>query len=455
MRLTLRAKLRSAVAVGILALAGTVAAGSPASAASPAPGVVTVRRCTEVALRAAINTAPSGGTVRFGCDGTILLTPAGGGGIEIQKDLTITGQGHQVTIDGGNATQLFFHGFALTRFTVEHLTLAHGNPQDQRGGGAIYNAGELIVDDVRFVENRAFEFGGAIYTFGPFGRLSVSNSTFVRNTVTCTLIGQGGGAIAQHATPPTTITHSTFEDNTATGALGVFSLFGGGAVVAAEAGYNVLGPVTISDSTFRGNQAILPNALTGFGVLQGGGAVAAFDRDLTITGSSFENNIARTGLGQIFGGAVLFTPGQRVADAISRGDDTPAHSAVIDASAFAGNTAASELSDPIHPSFGIGGALANSFYPVTVSRSAFFGNTAFSGGAIWSRSPLRLIASNLEHNTALGLGAAGGLAAVDIARVRGTTLRYNTPVSCNRGTDGRIVDLGGNIEVPGNSCGFS
>gem|GEM_PF-5440891 len=443
------------MAVAILALAGAAVVASPASAA-PAPGVVTVRRCTEAALRAAIDTAPSGGTVRFGCDGTILLTPAGGGNIEIQKDLTITGRGHQVTIDGGDATQLFFHAFSLTRFTIEHLTLAHGNSQDLLGGGAIFNTGELIVDDVRFVENRAFEFGGAIYTFGLFGRLSVSNSTFVRNTVTCTLRGQGGGAIAQHAILPTTITHSTFEDNTATGLLSDPALFGGGAVVATEGGYNLLGAVSISDSAFRGNQAILPDATTDIRVLQGGGAVAAFDRDLTITGSSFESNVARTDGGQIFGGGVLFTPGERVTDAISRGQvPPPPHSAVIDASAFKANTAASDLNDPIHLSFGIGGALATSFYPVTVSRTSFFANTAFIGGAIWSASPLKLVASDLERNTALSTEGAGGLEAVGTARVRGTTLRDNTPVNCDRGGHGMIVDLGGNVEVPGNSCGFS
>lgn len=153
--------------------------------------------------------------------------------------------------------------------------------------------------------------------------------------------------------------------------------------------------------------------------------------------------------------AVLFTPGGRVATAVSGGDVPPTHSAVIDTSAFDGNTAASELTDPFLRSFGEGGALANSVYPVTVSRSSFVGNTAFVGGAILSRSPLTLTTSDLEHNTALSSESAGGLATYDIARVGATALRYNTPLNCGRGALGSIVDLGGNVEVPGNSCGFS
>src|SRR4026207_1166162 len=63
------------------------------------PGAVG-QACDEPSLRAAI---AQGGTVSFGCSGTITLTQA----ITITTNVTLTGVGSVVTISGGNKTRLF------------------------------------------------------------------------------------------------------------------------------------------------------------------------------------------------------------------------------------------------------------------------------------------------------------------------------------------------------------
>lgn len=78
--------------------------------------VVTV--CDEASLRAAVN---AGGTVQFGCDGTIYLTST----LEIGTNTFLDAAGHAVTISGSNAVQVFRVATSVN-FTLRGLTVAEG-----------------------------------------------------------------------------------------------------------------------------------------------------------------------------------------------------------------------------------------------------------------------------------------------------------------------------------------
>lgn len=105
-------------------------------------------------------------------------------------------------------------------------------------GGAIYNSGDMTIDDTTFTTNTSTSNGGAITnTINVLGYstadLSISNSTFDTNS------SVNGGAIYNNG-GTVSVSNSNFINNTATT---------GGAF------YNASGTVTISDSTMTGNKA--------------------------------------------------------------------------------------------------------------------------------------------------------------------------------------------------------
>ena len=144
-------------------------------------GIVVIN--SEADLRAAM---AQGGTVTFACDGTITLAST----ITIAASTVLDGTGHQVTISGGNAVQVF-EVPANATLTLVHLTIANGAAY---GGGAIYNSGTAMVDLCTFTGNLASGvdgtedgdfvggsgMGGAVYNDGA-GTLVVKRSTFSWN----------------------------------------------------------------------------------------------------------------------------------------------------------------------------------------------------------------------------------------------------------------------------------
>src|SRR6266542_630354 len=77
-----------------LCLLGFLSSPAQVGAASP----VTV--CDEASLRTALST---GGTIDFGCDGTIYLTNT----LIVTTDTVLQAAGHTVTISGSNTVQVF------------------------------------------------------------------------------------------------------------------------------------------------------------------------------------------------------------------------------------------------------------------------------------------------------------------------------------------------------------
>lgn len=152
-----------------------------------------------------------------------------------------------------------------------------GNGADN--GGAVWSTGDVTVDGSTFTDNTA-DVGGAINTSGS---VHVTDATFAGNTSTAGLCSGGtcfgGGAIMASAA---VIDDSSFTANTATAS--------GGALA-------VSGPVTISDSAFTDNS----------GGGRGGGAIdqegdgGATVNAMTISRSSFVGNEAT---GDSSGGAI-------------------------------------------------------------------------------------------------------------------------------------------------------
>lgn len=252
-------------------------------------------------------------------------------------------QSSQLTISGGNATQIFYVNSGSS-LSVDGLTLANGNSQDDYGG-AIENYGTLSIVNTIFSNNTAKQdaYGGAVYdggttassifastfkgnvayyggaydndgagaTFGhclfdsnsafyddygeggaidSYANLSVDSSTFTSNSAGNHLVGDTtgyGGAIAtwSGASQGASITNSTFGGSSSTGnyAGGPDDYsYGFGGAIYDETGY----VLTLSNNTFSYNKA------------QGGddsyitsaGAVYA-DYGVTATGDTYSYNV--------------------------------------------------------------------------------------------------------------------------------------------------------------------
>ena len=142
-----------------------------------------VSPCDEASLRAAI---AQGGTVSFGCSGTITLTQA----IAINTNVTLTGVGALVTLSGGGQTRLFNVSPGV-ELRVHSLELVGGIATN---GGAIFNdGGSVVLERVTFAGHSATPMvpgsalvvgqgaGGAIYS--RTGTVQASFCIFQSNSV--------------------------------------------------------------------------------------------------------------------------------------------------------------------------------------------------------------------------------------------------------------------------------
>jgi predicted outer membrane repeat protein len=245
-------------------------------------------------LRHEIADAGSGDTITFAGDYTITVGGAGGT-LMIDKNLTIDGAGHAVTVSGGGVTEVFWVNVGTTTF-LNHLTITGGSSPNgggiqnrgtmtisnstisgnqasagAGGGGGIANTGTLTVENSTFSGNSAFTSGGGIDNVGT---LTVQNCTFSGNQA-----GFGGGIYTVAGT--LTVQNCTFSGNSAP------SGFGGGI-------YQSPGTLTVQNCTFSGNSA---NA---------GGGIYNDEGMLTVHNSTFSGNSANSG-GGIYNGAGILT----------------------------------------------------------------------------------------------------------------------------------------------------
>jgi hypothetical protein len=278
---------------------GLPANGHPADTSTPTTvvGSGTASSCTFSALSAAV---AKGGVVTFDC-GTAPVTIAVTATLNLPTDKnTVIDGGNKVTLDGGNAVQIFNYYSANfqaldTIVTLQHLTIVNGKatpteaiPQapapcsqgwnDGQGGALSMRDGNLVVIDCVFANNQAAPLGpdtggGAIFLLGSKHGATIVGSTFTGNK------GSVGGAI-----------------------------------------YTLYGELDIYDSVFTGNVgsgngansddasmcSVINNGQHEVGSGGNGGAIASDGNDFNILfcGDDFENNMAGTGA---FGGALCFT----------------------------------------------------------------------------------------------------------------------------------------------------
>ncbi len=308
-------------------------------------------------IRDAVNNAAVGDT--------ILLDPGTYTGpdntnIELTQDLTIIGSTDSLNpsiINAGSLDNIFIIDPDIT-ITLEYITFENGY---NNTGGAIYNQGNLIIENCTFNDNQAINDGGAIYN-DYIGTLTESGSTFTYNgayyggaiyndgTVTESVAtlshnkANEGGAIYNDMDGTITDTSSIFTYNTAYN--------NGGAI------YNN-GALTETKGIFNSNYANI----------DGGAIYNDEDGTLTEKNGVFNYNIANGESGH--GGAIS-----------NEGALTESNSN------FAGNTAYYQ-----------GGAIYNDEDgTLTEKSSIFYDNTATSGGAMYNTNGASMINTNNTFN---------------------------------------------------------
>ncbi len=250
-------------------------------------------------IQEAIDSASSG-------DSVLVAPGIHAGSVEIgEVDLTLLGDAtpELVTIQGDSASPVVTVT-SNVGLIIESLTLTGGH-NDNSGGGVRAEAGAtLTLANCVVAGNSSAKLGGGLYLNG-------ANALIEDSIVEMNLAESGGGLYA--AAADTLILHrTTIRDNSATNGGGIKILNGGSAWIedstlegnSAEqngAGMvaNDAGSVSISGTTFSNNMASLSgNDASGGGAAFFGSTVA------NIAGSSFSGNLARSGAGiRAIGGA--------------------------------------------------------------------------------------------------------------------------------------------------------
>jgi predicted outer membrane repeat protein len=254
----------------------------------PGDGICDIDECT---LRDAVATIENGYWISFNSSlsgGTITL----GSEIEITKEMTIDGSGlvPNVQVSGGDAVRVFnISSGAMVE--LDHLDIIHGG--GVVFGGGINNDGTLAVSNCNLSGNSVTNVGGGIYNNGT---LTVTDSTFSNNSAQGPVIGNGAGIYNYYAL---SVSGSTFTGNSA--------YYGGGIY---DTGVST---TTISNSTFYDNSATTED---------GGGAYFSGTITVSISNTTFSGNSAADDGGGIYktSGAILHMMNSILAGSTNGGD---------------------------------------------------------------------------------------------------------------------------------------
>lgn len=310
------------------------------------------------------NATGSSVTVKLGSD-ISATAPITTGGSNTPKSVTILGEGNKYT-----STTLAFDVKPNTTLTLNNITLdtiKHASSW----GGAMYNEGTLILDNVTFNNNIAQTpkavGGGAmalVATNGNAVSTTIKNSTFTNNSTESNPVYENnGGAIYVYGTSGLVgdntlkISDSLFESNHTNKT--------GGAI-----GVNNLGPsnfeIEINDTTFAKNNS------TGYGgaidVTTGGTG----NVNINLNNATFNSNKSS----KSDGGAIAYEKGNITSN--------------ISNSTFTNNTANN------------GGAIYNGIKNLTISNTIFDGNKTNDGGkggAIYNAGNISLNQTEFKQST--------------------------------------------------------
>jgi hypothetical protein len=232
-------------------------------------------------LRQAIRDVNEGGMITFNLGAGPSTITLSTGELEIVKSLTIAGPGADLlSVSGADASRVF--SIISGDVTISSLTIAHGRVAGHSPeGGAVRNAGHLVLQQVTIQSSRVestggagFEdaLGGGLYNKGVcrLDHCTVESNTAQGGPMTGNYGGDGsGGGIYNEGVM--TVTASSLHDNLAKG--GTTSLRYGGKGLGGGLSNAVTGTLTISASTIFENHAVGGTAASdrygGWG--QGGG----------------------------------------------------------------------------------------------------------------------------------------------------------------------------------------
>ncbi|MBQ9873058.1 MAG: hypothetical protein IJM30_01210 [Thermoguttaceae bacterium] len=189
----------------------------------------------------AIRAHESGTTMEFGAasDGFVVDDPS---------PIAVVAIGGRATIDAGNMSRIFTIGSGAS-LSLGGVSLINGSSSD---GGAIYNAGELLLDRALLSNNAASNVGGAIYNSG---ELTVVNTIISGNRA-----GRDGGGVYSTGgyVDEETVVEQRFINATITGnAAGTSGTgFGGGIYFrGVDEEFNVFAEATLENSIVVQNRS--------------------------------------------------------------------------------------------------------------------------------------------------------------------------------------------------------
>lgn len=415
-----------------LTFTGTTIAGNAAS--RNGAGVYAMRSQVHAAsgTRFALNTAGNtGGAIES-------VGTSGDRGL-----VTLAGTFEQNGADDGGAISNLEHSTVECSGCV--FTGNHADGTAGGGGGAIFNFdGEVIISGCSFTGNRSRnEGGGAIENAGTNfgGVMSISASTFDSNIAfNPAPVGGGnpglGGALLLIDGSTTTISASSFSGNTA-------GQSGGAIYIDQDATVSILGG-TIVDNVAQSN---FGGAILNEGNTRIEGVVIARN---TAVGFGGGISSASSPSGERSRVATLYIRASEIVE--NRGGDAGGlgnfngATLTIDDSLIA-------LNETTKTSLAFGGGLLMDSGQGRITNTTFSGNRAGAGGAVSNNgsgaSSLVLAHATIFGNTATAPGGGSALARFN----GGSTSLRNSLVGGNCNV--AMTSLGGNIESPGNTCGFA
>lgn len=355
-------------------------------------GTVNAANCPGAScrLRDAIAMAASGDTINFGGDYTITLTV---GALTIDKNLTIDGAGHTITISGNHAVRVFYVNSGYT-VNLQDLTITQGNCGSNCSGGGLYNsaASTVNISNSIFLDNinSAPSGGGGLYNDS--GTVNVTNSTFSNNSTYF-----GGGLYNESGT--LNVTSSIFSNNSAS--------YAGGGIM------NYDGTLNVTSSSFFSNSVPIDGSVAN----RYGGGINTYGGVTTVKNSTFNGNSANAG------GGLYVNSG----------------TATVQNSTFSSNQAE------------IGGGFYTDYGSITLTDTTVTGNLAHGGGGIANNAgTITVTNSTITGNSGSFVG--GGI----INNAGAITVTNSIIATQTAGADcvGTIISHGYNIES-NNSCDFT
>jgi hypothetical protein len=348
-------------------------------------------------LRQALADANDGDTINFAATGSIGLTS---GELVVNKSVTISGPGaDSLTIDGNSQSRVLHIGSGKT-VTISGLTITHGNPPNDDGGGVYDDHATLEINGCTISNNVGI--GGAVSNH--HGTLTMNTCTVSSNYTG----DRGGGILNEEGT--LSLNNCVIGPNNAYSGSGIYNS-GSDAVLTiinssismnfnnggGEGGgiYNESGMVAITNSAVNENTASLLGDPSAGGIFNGGtieiinstlngnfagdiGGGILNSGTLTVTNSTISGNHAGTNL----------PGGGRGAGIYNYGTATITNSSIIQ------NDAGGK--EPSGWGAGIG-----SEGSMEISNSTISGNGADQeGGGIYNFGPLHITNCTISGNSA-------------------------------------------------------